>query len=242
MSCVIDFVVAIVSILILKYFWGTMYADSKQQYLYMLNYAVLANVISIVYGINATNSLIGKIRTGDICVDLVRPWNVIVSLFFEDVGANTSRFLINGTPVILISVVFFSVKINSLAAVLWLVISVFLSSIILFLVKVCVSMICFWVVEAWSLTLLIDTVVLVLSGKFIPGWLMPRCIENIMNCLPFIWTYQKPIEIYLKTKFNFFSFECLSGMAMQVIWIVILTVMITLVWNRAIRKVTIQGG
>lgn len=239
-SCIIDIVVAMVTIIILKFFWQTMYADSYEQYRYMLNYAVFTNIISVIYNVSVYNSLINKIRTGDICIDLVRPWNVITSLFFEEWGIKLSKIVTDVIPVSLICVLFFQIQGQTPVRFLLLCVSVFLSSVILFLVKICVSMICFWIMEAWSLLLLVDTIVLVLSGKFVPSWLMPEFFQQIMKCFPFIWIYQKPVELYLSDQFSAMSLLALFGM--YLFWILLLLLVTRIIWGRAANKMIVQGG
>lgn len=101
-------------------------------------------------------------------------------------------------------------------------------------------MICFWIMEAWSLLLLVDTIVLVLSGKFVPSWLMPEFFQQIMKCFPFIWIYQKPVELYLSDQFSAMSLLALFGM--YLFWILLLLLVTRIIWGRAANKMIVQGG
>lgn len=235
---------SVISILILSYFWKTLYPDDRTQYGYMLNYAIVAQLLGTFYASSAAKKLSSGIKTGAISVDLLRPWNYILGLFSEDIGAVVVNFTVMTIPVVIIARIFFGFYFAAPLRLLMFLISVLLSLVLLFLIKIMIGMFSFWILEAQSMLILINVVINFFSGQFLPDWIMPDRLKDIMNSLPFIWIYQKPIEIYLsgmsRSALDFHGY--ITFLLMQFLWISALSAVLLFMWKRAVKKLAIQGG
>lgn len=188
------------------------------------------------------NFLAGRIRSGDVSIDLIKPWSVITGFYCDDFGANLVKIVTKIVPVLAISYILFENINISLKAGIILCCSIFFSMVIVFLTKICASLICFWVTEAISIQILLDTVILLLSGRMIPSWILPKWLENVMDCLPFIWTIQKPIEICIGIFQTDFSREVSILFGVQLFWTVILLLCTICLWRKAYKRIIVQGG
>ncbi len=235
---------SIVSIFILQKFWLALYGADRQQYLYMANYAIIAQILGIVYQIRSPNTLSSRIRSGAISVELLRPWEYINALLFEDLGTIIGHLLSSGMVLFITSKWIFDMRIPPTENVILFLVSAFLGFLVLFLVKTLVAMACFWIFEAYSLLFLIDVVIHLLSGQFLPAWLMPEWLEKIMNALPFIWIYQKPISVYMGEAGGGLSVqtEYVQVLLLQLGWIVFLYFLVLWIWRVAVSKLSVQGG
>lgn len=235
---------SLITIILLRSFWRVLYKDDLSQYSYMANYTTISILVSTLLTLSSPNEMSNKIRDGGISIEMIRPWNYLVSLMFEDIGVIFSKVLTVIIPIIILSVVFFQLFVPQALVILLFLVSIMFSFIILFLVSNIVSMICFWVTEAWSMLILLNVVIQFFSGQFLPSWIMPKAIENIMNSLPFIWISQKPVELYIaQIKGSGFMFsQYLSCFKVQFIWIIILLIITTSMWKIASRKLAVQGG
>lgn len=238
-SVVFNIFCSIISIIALLFFWKALYKDDNQSFLYMANYVVIAELLSSIYSLQAPNILCSEIRGGGVSIELLRPWNYILTLFFGDIGKIIAGFFTTGIPIILITKLTFDLYFPSIYIFSLFILNVFLSIIILFLIKIIVSMACFWIFEAWSMLILVDIVIRFFSGKFIPSWLMPSTLKNIIDVLPFVWIFQKPIELYLSgyngTYIDIKQFVFFIGL--QMLWIIILFTIQNFLWKRAITKI-----
>ena len=83
-----------------------------------------------------------------------------------------------------------------------------------------------------------------LSGQFLPTWMMPQWLEKIMNALPFIWIYQKPISVYLGTAAEGYIVgnDYFQVLLMQLGWIIGLYILVLGIWRIAVKKLSVQGG
>lgn len=235
---------SVISIFILQKFWSALYGSNRQQYLYMANYAIISQILGIIYRIHSPETLASRIRTGAISVELLRPWEYIKALLFEDLGTITGNLLSSGLVLFVTAKIVFDMRIPATVNILLFLVSALLGFLLLFLIKTLVAMACFWLIEASSLLILIDVVINLLSGQFLPAWLMPAWLEKIMNALPFIWIYQKPIVVYLGSSGSGMGVEngIYGVMLLQIFWIFILAIAVSLVWRTAVSKLSVQGG
>lgn len=235
---------SLVSIFILQKFWLALYGDNQTQYFYMANYAVAAQILGIVYQVKSPNTLSSRIRTGAISVELLRPWEYVNALLFEDLGTVMGHLLSSGMILFITSVLLFNMQIPSVKNFILFLVSALLGFLLLFLVKILVAMACFWIVEASSLLILINVVINLLSGQFLPSWLMPEWLEKVMNALPFIWIYQKPIGIFIGETGGTVGFETQYAqiLLLQIGWIAVLYMLVLWIWRIAVSKLSVQGG
>jgi ABC-2 type transport system permease protein len=224
--------------------WKALYKDDSSSYAYMLNYSIIAQILNAIYISHYSNDMLNKIMSGAISVELVRPWNYITSIFFKDLGVIIVNITVTVLPLVLISKIFLHMYTPISIYVVLFFISIFFSILILFLLKMIVSMLSFWFLETWSFIVLFDILVRFFSGQFLPDWIMPVFLKRVMNVLPFIWTYQKPIEIYLAKYKNAHTsiYSFMHPILLQLIWVVVLVVIVALIWNKAVSKLVVQGG
>jgi ABC-2 type transport system permease protein len=84
-----------------------------------------------------------------------------------------------------------------------------------------------------------DTIVSILSGSLIPIWFFPEGVQKVLAYLPFQYTYQTPLGLYIG---KITVSEGLLQILIQFVWIVILGGLTIIAWRRARRNVLIQGG
>ena len=111
----------------------------------------------------------------------------------------------------------------------------------MYLVRILVELSCFWVIEAWSLVFLADVLIRILSGSFIPSFLMPAWMQAVMEALPFIWIFEMPLRILLESN-EITNVNILSVFLLQFVWIIFLGILVGIVWSRGRKKLAVQGG
>ncbi len=84
-----------------------------------------------------------------------------------------------------------------------------------------------------------DAVVRVLSGSLVPLWFFPAEVQRVSEWLPFQYTYQTPIGIYIGIMP---ARDAMQAIGIQALWVVILALLLAWIWKRARSKVMIQGG
>jgi ABC-2 type transport system permease protein len=101
------------------------------------------------------------------------------------------------------------------------------------------GMITFWTTRVSAIFELAIALELLLSGRLVPLTVMPGWAEDIAAVLPFQWTFYFPIWALVG---DFSTAELLGGLAMQALWIAILTGLTMIVWRFAIRHFSSVGN
>ncbi len=227
------------SVLILTLFWKALYPEDVEMQKYMIRYAALSQILSIIY--NVESKLADDIRTGNIVISLLKPWNYLFVMLQENIGRMMGDLFLVGLPVFFICFLAIGFENINWANLLYFGISVLLAFLIMYLVRILVELSCFWVIEAWSLVFLADVLIRILSGSFIPSFLMPAWMQAVMEALPFIWIFEMPLRILLESN-EITNVNILSVFLLQLVWIIFLGILVGIVWSRGRKKLAVQGG
>ena len=147
----------------------------------------------------------------------------------------TSRLL----PVLVLGIVFFSIKYPSVENLLLFFVITLNGIIISFQMSYIVGLIGFWYLSIWHLRFLLGSLIQLFPRVWIPLWFFPQILVEIANFLPFRLIYFAPISIYLG------KVEFIDGLYMfmqQIIWIIVFFVTTKIMWSGGIRKLVVQGG
>jgi ABC-2 type transport system permease protein len=80
---------------------------------------------------------------------------------------------------------------------------------------------------------------LIFSGRLVPMTLMPAWVQQVANYLPFQWTFYFPIESLVS---SMSIQQLLSGLGMQLLWIILGLVGVKIMWKFSIRQFSAVGG
>ena len=101
------------------------------------------------------------------------------------------------------------------------------------------GMVTFWTTRVGPIFQFFITLELLLSGRLVPLSLMPQWAQDLANVLPFKWTFGFPIEALVG---RLPESELLGGLLMQMLWIVIGSIAVRVIWRFAIRRYGAVGG
>lgn len=226
------------------FLWRTVYrgidsaAGVAQQQ--MVTYAVLSVFLGAVFVTGVQGTVHRRIRRGEIAMDFIRPISLLGSWLAEDVGGIVSALAIRFLPLLVFACLLFGVP----APCSWGVLPVFLLSCalsfgILWLMSALAGMLAFWTVEIGHMGIIKDTLVWFLSGSVVPIWFFPGWFQSASRFLPFIYTYQTPLGIYIgRTPVR----EALPALSIQALWVAALGLALAGVWRLGRRHVLVQGG
>jgi viologen exporter family transport system permease protein len=101
------------------------------------------------------------------------------------------------------------------------------------------GLVTFWTTRVGPVFDVFFTAELLLSGRLVPLSLMPDWAQQLANLFPFKWTFSFPIEALIGQQP---ASEQALGLAIQGLWIGILTVVVMVGWRFAIRRFSAVGG
>ncbi|HPF87584.1 MAG TPA: ABC-2 family transporter protein [Candidatus Limiplasma sp.] len=224
--------------------WNSAYANTTEleglTHSQMITYAVLAIVLSSLFQTNVENGIGTGINRGTIAVQFLRPMDVLSLYFCEDIGLMVTSFLLRCVPLLLCGMLIFGLSAPvSVGALLLFMISIVFSYLIIWLLSAITAMITFWAMFLGQMGAVRIVVVNILSGMLIPVWFFPQVLQDILRFLPFQYTYQTPLGIYIG---RIGLRDGLFQIGIQCVWIVLLFGVLHIIWKRAQRHVLVQGG
>lgn len=101
------------------------------------------------------------------------------------------------------------------------------------------GLVTFWTTRVGPVFDIFFVAELLLSGRLVPLSLMPDWTQQLAGVLPFQWTFSFPIEALIG---RLPMEQLLGGMAMQVLWIAVGAVLVSLAWRQAVRRFSAVGG
>ncbi len=236
MQCIIMFAAA--------FFWRALYAGetvvqgvaAEQMYIY----TVVSTAMSVFFMNDVEQRVMRSVEKGTIAVEMLKPINLYGIFFFEDFGKLTALCFQNLLPIVLIGSIFIAVpKPASGSAFLLFLISLIMAYLIHWLLAACFSMWAFVTINMNPLLQVKKHLIRLLSGSIIPLWFFPDWLASILNCLPFVYIYQLPLDIYIgKEEMS----NILPRLGIQLVWVVALFVLFMVLQKNALKKVMVQGG
>ncbi len=180
-----------------------------------------------------------RVHDGKIALDLARPVPFLGQLLAHQVGGTASYL-----PFVLLAVPFAFVLGGfvppaSLSAGLLYLLSLALGYLVAALMGMLLGLVSFWTLQTWGVISIYDYTNQFFTGALVPLWFFPVWLRQVADLLPFQAQAFIPLSIYLG---QVSAGEIPKALAIQVGWVVALFALAWVVWQRAIRRVVIQGG
>jgi ABC-2 type transport system permease protein len=185
------------------------------------------------------SSLPMRIRTGQIATDLTRPLGLMWQALGQNLGVLLARLPLGAIGLAAAGVAGALVLPPGWATFVLAVSATVAGAMVAMLCNLIVSMVAFWTLEISGPMIVYRFGSSFLSGSLIPLWFMPGWLRASIEWLPFQAQVYTPVSIYLgQTR----GLEALALVGMQLVWLVVLTLLLQVVWRRARHKVVVQGG
>jgi len=205
----------------------------------MVTYAVMSVIINTLIGGDVISRIEERVKNGHIATDLIKPMNFRGLMLADMTGYGMFRIIFELLPVLVLGIISFDIKYpgpeNLLLFFITLINGIYLS----FTITFGIGLSAFWIFNVWHYERLYSDLLRLFAGSWVPLWFFPDFLVRISAFLPFRLIYYLPISIYLgKTNPN----ESLFLVMQQFLWIIGLYILTRIIWYRATRKLSIQGG
>lgn len=179
-------------------------------------------------------------RTGMIAISFVRPISYRAQIISRSMGDVTTNFLIIFIPSFIIVQLLSGGAVRLGLNTLLFVIAFFFAALISLLIDFLVGIISFYTESVWGISIMKEVVVRFLAGAIVPLAYFPDTARHVLEFLPFQAIYNLPIQILINNSYS--TFDCVRAISIQILWLMILLGFTKLCYNRASRKVTVNGG
>ena len=250
-------IVTVFEVACLIFLWLAVYQSSEGgidasingfTYKEMIVYVVFTTIFGFVTFNDDTMWFINQdIRKGTIGNFLIKPISYRGKFIASNIGALLMMSLMFGIPLyvgafgVLIGIGFLPVtSVWGFIAHfgLFLIASV-LACLLNGVISYIFGILCFYTSAAWGLNALKTTVISFLSGTLLPISFFPDVFREIVTYMPFAGMSQNPVLI-LMMKYDYL--ECGKVLLISFVWLILLELFAKLLFNHAIKVVTVQGG
>ncbi len=238
-----DFISTLAMMVIYTYFWRAVYSQTETLGGLALNqtitYILMARILAPLVETRMIFAFGFMIREGGVAMELTRPLDFQFRYLVENL-AEMGVFLVQRIPVFLIAWLFMGMQLPADPA-LWgaFFVSLFLGLLVIFLFDWSFACLAFYTTETWGLSAMRLSIGSFFSGALIPLTILPGWLQNITVVLPFSQTISVPISFL--SGISSFS-DAGRIWSVQLAWLVGLLIFSRLIFNRAVRKITVQGG
>lgn len=207
----------------------------------MLSYILVSQALQGIHGAGTPLwEIQERVRTGDIAMEMLRPYDYPLRMLFTDFGSIAFYFLTAVLPLYtFIFLIFNPILPTTLSQVVLFILSAILGYFIRYCIELTFGLFTFWLVETGGVEDIFYFSISLFSGSVVPLWFFPDWLEQLAMYLPFQGIYFVPNSIFVGQ---------LTGQALfmailtQVAWLVVCYALLRFVWAKASMKIVVQGG
>lgn len=233
----------IIEVVVYIFVWYAIYNQTGQIDGFAINeiatYYILVVTLSPIslWGIN--EDIAYSIRKGYISRELLNPISYFTYYFGKDLG-EMGFALLTGICIFIICNIFWTVLMPvNIWAFIGFICIILLNIPISYFLQMIVGTCGFYTNATWGMQILRESIISIFSGLIAPLTMFPEAFQKIANILPFKEFFYTPINIYLG---KIQGIEILGIIGKQLIWAIIMYVIAKAFFNKAVKKITINGG
>ena len=242
-SLATELVGVLLKIFLLKVVWTAVYAGRDVvdgvELRHVISFVTLANLqMWLIYPMLAWH-IQERIREGQIALDLARPVPFLGQLLANQVGTTAAfaPFVLIAVPLALI-VGGLEPPASPTATLLYLV-SMALAYMVTALMGMLMGLVAFWTLQTRGVQAIYEFVSQFFAGALVPLWFFPPPLRQVADWLPFQAQAFIPLSLYMGQA----PPQGIAGaLGVQLVWVAVLFGIAWLMWQRAMRRVIIQGG
>lgn len=206
-----------------------------------LSYVLVSQALQGIHGAGTPLwEIQHRVRTGDIAMEMLRPYDYPTRMLFADLGSMLFYFVAAILPLYLvIFIVVQPVFPTTLSGWGLFLLSATLGYLIRYSIELTFGLFSFWLVETGGVEDIFYFSISLFSGSLVPLWFFPDWLETLAGYLPFQGIYFVPNAIFVG---ELTGSAATAAVLTQVVWLVICYAVLRYVWAKAANKVVIQGG
>lgn len=183
------------------------------------------------------------IETGNIVYDLCRPTNIYWMWFFKTLANKMAGSFLKCIPIIIVASILpagLSLKAPAgIAEFILFLITLFFAICLMSAIVNIFYISLLYIMSSKGTNSIFYAIIEFFGGTFVPIALMPRFWQKLCYMLPISLACDLPFRIYSG---NISIYNAMPYIAMQIVWLVLLAGTGTLITNKKIKKIVIQGG
>ena len=189
---------------------------------------------------NIDRTLASQVQKGEIAMQLIKPLHPQTVMMFEAMGEAAFRLLLFTLPIMAVVVPLYDIQGPAQPELYgWTALSFLLALVVGSQINFLVGCLAFDLKNITGVMRVKHISMDFLSGVLVPFTFFPSWAQTLMTFLPFQSLSYVPVTIYLGKRTGD---DLAAAIVLQIIWALGLFIAGRLAWNRAMRRVTLQGG
>jgi ABC-type uncharacterized transport system permease subunit len=179
-----------------------------------------------------------RVETGQVANDLIRPFGFLSQIIATQCGRTIGRLpiLIFAVPAVMIVG---SLRMPEVANIAPYFLCLLLAYVVNMLTWLLVGLLSFWMMHVNGVRAMLGISSEFLAGAMVPLWFMPDTLRTALEFLPFQAGVFLPSAIFAG---QITGSDLIRPFVVQIIWIVLLSLVVRVVWRKAQRRIVVQGG
>lgn len=178
-----------------------------------------------------------NIKSGNIAYNINKPYNYVIYLVFKHLGDITIKFFMFMMIVIFVGNVFIGNLEISIVSILCIILTMFLGILINMLIRIGISLVSFWIEDSHPFHWVYDKMILIL-GTLLPIEMFPVFLRPIIKCLPTYVVVYGPAKLIVDFSLNSFKTIIIA----QIIYLIIVSLIIAIMYSKGVKKLNVNGG
>jgi ABC-2 type transport system permease protein len=223
--------------------WSTAYSVSGREELAGYSLAQIIWYLGMAETITLSTSRIfieigEAVRSGDLAYTLIRPLRYPFFQVANSLGNSAPRFALNLLTAVAVVLVGTGRVVGSWQGLLAFLGMALLALVLDALFAVLIGLSAFWMEETMPLYLIYQKLLFSVGGLFLPLEVFPGWLQQVARWLPFQLITYAPARAFVA----FDAGEAGAALLAQLLYIVLLSGVVTLVWAFARRRMVVHGG
>jgi ABC-2 type transport system permease protein len=243
LSTVMNICVSIIFIFVQYSLWKALIHTGARQDVNlhdMVVFIMITEAVRALYREDIANELGDSIRDGSITISLLQPMSYRLYIFSTMMGHNCYNFFSTALPVIIAGSLMAGFPmpasfVDFLFFILMTAIGVFL----MFEINYISGLFAFWTQSTWFISWYVEAGQELFGGTIIPLWFYPGPLKTIARYLPFRYVSFEGINFFLG---RVPVPDMVRSIVVALIWCVALYLAGKMIWFRAQKKLTVNGG
>lgn len=209
----------------------------------LISYVWLKQAFYTIISGSTDTEIKTMIESGNIAYELCRPTDLYWMWFFKTLANKIAGGFLKSLPILIIAPLLpLGLSLKAPAGILELIlfiVTLFFATCLMSAIVNIFYISLFYTMSSKGTNSIFYAIVEFFGGTFVPIALMPSFWQNLCYMLPTSLACDLPFRIYSG---NISVSNAIPYIVMQIIWLVMLTVSGTIITNRRLKKVVIQGG
>lgn len=239
------FITNIAYVIITYFLWKAIYASNQSvnsimEFESTFVYLALSSSIYYVFQSWVEYDLSGAMINGNVAVDLTKPYDLQRYWIYRIAGFAVCKLIMIGIPSFAIILIMVKGKFLLGPQIIIGVFSLIISYVISVNIDYIAGVISFYTQSVWGVSLVKETLVLLLSGMSVPIAFFPKAIGKVVELLPFSSLFHTPMTIMLTQ--NMPLPMLIRLLVIQIFWACTMYILAKVIYRHCLSHTIINGG